>query len=282
MNQLNQAWGIGYVNAFLPSVRAKMYLEHLNTAGYHRVGPLYRQHYPAGLQNAMLFFTLSGEGTLSAQGRSHILSAGSVTMTPPGIPISYHCSGEEWEFYWLNLNGMRTEQLARALLAEGKECFVVRSMDSYAETLHTLLHLGGDKHTMEMSVSQTILQLEDRLLTEMFFAPTRQSLLSARIISYLEEHSDRKITLEQLSRQFYLSPNRLIEVFRAETGRTPYAYLKEYRLAKAQMLLQTTDLTAVQIAHAVGFGTASNFGYQFSRAFGLSPLEWRKCLRGSR
>ena len=71
MNQLNQPWGTGYVNAFLPTVRAKMYLEHLNTAGYHRIGPLYRQHYPAGLQNAMLFFTLSGEGALSAQGRSH-------------------------------------------------------------------------------------------------------------------------------------------------------------------------------------------------------------------
>ena len=107
----------------------------------------------------------------------------------------------------------------------------------------------------------------------------RQRELERGLLQAMGEQPYEKITLTELSRRFYLSPNRLIEVFSGDTGRTPYAYLMEYRLARARELLLNTDLSAAQIAAQVGFGSASNFGYQFTRAYGQPPLQFRRATR---
>lgn len=278
MLQEERAWGMGIINSFLPSVRAGTYLERVNAVGFHHVNDLYRLHYPTGAEGVLMLFTLQGEGCLQLQGQKHRLTASSIAIVPRDTEMAYHTVGGSWVFYWINLNGVRTEHLARTLLSEGKNCFSVQSMARYEQHILPLLHIEGDKLRQEMAISLAIHLLEDEMLGELFFAPTRQAKLSSDVIAYLEKHCAEKITLDALAKRFFLSPNRLIEVFRQETGRTPYAYLKAYRLNRARELLQTTDMTALEIARAVGFGNASNFGYQFNQAFGISPNAWRQQL----
>lgn len=58
---------------------------------------------------------------------------------------------------------------------------------------------------------------------------------------------------------------------------TPLDYLVRYRLLKAkEMLVQQEDITAHEIAKAVGFNSASYFGSVFKKYEGISPIELRK------
>ena len=81
--------------------------------------------------------------------------------------------------------------------------------------------------------------------------------------------------MEELAGRFYLSVNQFIRVFRAETGYTPYEYLKRYRLLKACELLRMTEIPVVEIGRRVGFPNASNFIYQFRRQMGQTPAMFR-------
>lgn len=279
MYEEHSSYGLGYINNFLPSARASAYLEYVTVAGYHEVNERYGFQYPEGIACVFMLFTLGGCGTISIAGRTHVLTAGTIAIVPPGTPMLYRTEGKAWSFLWLDAQGPRTSHLAKALNAEGRECFTVPSMEPYEQIIRVLIDMPSSNLNQELEISGMLNHLTDMLLSALFFSQTPHARLTAEIAAYLETHYAEKLSLDALGRLFFLSPNRLIDMFRAETGRTPYAYLMEYRLSRARTLLETTDLPVQHIARETGFGSAANFACQFRRAYGLSPRAYRSSLR---
>ena len=64
------------------------------------------------------------------------------------------------------------------------------------------------------------------------------------------------------------------------TGTTVSKWLNAERVARAQALLETTELPVECIAGEVGFGTALSLRQHFAAQLGTSPSEYRKmfCL----
>src|SRR5690554_1175256 len=68
------------------------------------------------------------------------------------------------------------------------------------------------------------------------------------------------------------SPRR----FRKATGTTVTKWLNAERVARAQQLLETTDLSIERITAAVGFGTPLALRQQFAAQLGTSPSSYRR------
>ena len=68
--------------------------------------------------------------------------------------------------------------------------------------------------------------------------------------------------------------------FKQATGTTVSKWLNAERVARAQALLETTELPVECIAGEVGFGTALSLRQHFAAQLGTSPSEYRKmfCL----
>ncbi|MEN1640193.1 helix-turn-helix domain-containing protein, partial [Pseudomonas aeruginosa] len=66
--------------------------------------------------------------------------------------------------------------------------------------------------------------------------------------------------------------------FRQLTGTTVSQWLQAERLALAQRLLETTEHSVQAIAGLAGFGSAVSLRQQFSAAFGLPPLGYRRAF----
>lgn len=64
--------------------------------------------------------------------------------------------------------------------------------------------------------------------------------------------------------------------FFASTGYTPYAYFTMRRIKLAQSLLNQSNMTITNIAHQVGYGSASKFSSAFKKLTGKSPSTWRR------
>ena len=62
------------------------------------------------------------------------------------------------------------------------------------------------------------------------------------------------------------------------TGTTVSQWLQAERLALAQRLLETTEHSVQAIAGLAGFGSAVSLRQQFSAAFGLPPLGYRRAF----
>jgi AraC family transcriptional regulator len=99
-----------------------------------------------------------------------------------------------------------------------------------------------------------------------------------RAIEFLNEHFGEKITVEDLSHVANLSPSRFSHVFKEETAMSPVEYILHTRLDCAKRMLRGNEKTLSQIALDCGFNSSSYFYQCFTRAFNISPSDYRKSI----
>ena len=99
------------------------------------------------------------------------------------------------------------------------------------------------------------------------------------VIDRVSEDYRKRWTLEELARISGYSVNHLIEIFRRETGCTPYAYIREMRMQAAQALLLNSELSLGHISEDCGFGSYVNFYKTFMQVHGMPPQLWRQSHR---
>ena len=97
-----------------------------------------------------------------------------------------------------------------------------------------------------------------------------------RIHAYILDNLGERLTISELSRSFRIAPTSFKECFRELYGQSVHAYILGRRMERASELLSSTNMPVFQIAEAVGYGSASQFGVEFKRRYQLSPLVYRK------
>ncbi len=95
------------------------------------------------------------------------------------------------------------------------------------------------------------------------------------IRAYLLEHYQQNISLDELSRLFYYSPNQIINMFKEKYRETPHQMIMKYRLHRAGELILATDAPITKISRDVGFADYTSFYKAFVNKFGISPQEYR-------
>lgn len=93
---------------------------------------------------------------------------------------------------------------------------------------------------------------------------------------FLLENLSKRITIEELSKNFAMNPTTLKTVFKDVYGTSLAAHIKEHRMEKAAELLTKTDKTVKEIAEEVGYESQSKFSAVFKDFFNVSPLEYKK------
>lgn len=68
--------------------------------------------------------------------------------------------------------------------------------------------------------------------------------------------------------------------FRSATGYQPIDYVQTVRVEEAKQLLETNDISAEDIAHAVGYEDPTSFRRLFKRKAGLTPAAYRRKFAG--
>ncbi|MDB5085741.1 MAG: AraC family transcriptional regulator [Bacilli bacterium] len=96
------------------------------------------------------------------------------------------------------------------------------------------------------------------------------------IASYLNEHYYQDLTLEQLSKQFYISQTYLSRIFMKLTGFHFREYLQVIRVRQAQRRLIESQDKIQTIAEQTGFKQIAHFNKTFKKIAGISPLRYRK------
>lgn len=100
-----------------------------------------------------------------------------------------------------------------------------------------------------------------------------------QVQEYMVSHLADPLTIDQLSARFRISPTALKDIFRQTYGRPIHQYLLEKRVQHAAELLHRSPLSIVDIAAAVGYNSASQFGVAFKRRYQLTPSQYRRQAR---
>ncbi|GIP30015.1 hypothetical protein J23TS9_51450 [Paenibacillus sp. J23TS9] len=96
------------------------------------------------------------------------------------------------------------------------------------------------------------------------------------IVDYINRNYDQKLSIEQISGRFYISPSYFCKTFRKSTGFTFTEYLNNVRVKEAKILLTRGSDKVANIAERVGFESLTHFGRIFKEFTGLPPLKYRQ------
>tara|TARA_R110002167_G_scaffold204404_2_gene408485 strand:- start:17191 stop:18180 length:990 start_codon:yes stop_codon:yes gene_type:complete len=102
------------------------------------------------------------------------------------------------------------------------------------------------------------------------------------VLQWAREHLSEPLSLDVLADIARMSRRTFTRRFREATGTTVVKWLAFERIARAQQLLETTDMPIERVAAEVGFGTALSLRQYFSNQVHTSPSSYRRAFRDGR
>lgn len=265
-----------------PSEFARTNLLHLQEVGYLKAT---RPHTSKrkGLTSYLFFLVEEGSGTLTYDGKEYSLHPGDCVFIDCLKPYAHTTGDNLWTLRWIhfygpNLSAIYEKYLERGGCAhftpsdEGRYCALIDAIYSIAD---------GDIYLKDMKIYEKITMLLT-LLMEDSWQPARntptqkgkRSLIDVK--KYLDEHLQKKITLDELSRLFFIDKYYLAKLFKQQFGVSPMQYLMHQRITTAKRLLRFSDFPIEKIGQECGMEDSNYFARAFKKIEGCSPTEYRK------
>ncbi|GAA1726629.1 helix-turn-helix domain-containing protein [Isoptericola hypogeus] len=267
--------------------------------GRARARASYAVRRPAGARSWLLLVPERGAGWASFAGREVALARGSAAVLPPHVAHGYGTdpAAGSWTFWWVHFRlrpdwrlllapaadeeGQVTHGLGDDVLADVVTGFV-RLHAAARWPGHGPVPATGAGEALALAAADAGWRLAaphvEALLVLLSQAPpaARADPRIARIINVVAADPAAPYTVARLANLVALSPSRLSHLFRAETGVSLMAHVRDVRLQHASRLLLGTGLSVGQVARASGFASQFHFSRAFSDRYGTAPTAHRE------
>ena len=100
------------------------------------------------------------------------------------------------------------------------------------------------------------------------------------ILVYIHGHYAEKLTNKAIAERFSYHPNYISALIRSATGVPLHRYLMQYRVHRATILLQSTDMSVSEIGAEIGMPDLKAFSKCFTSVTGSPPSSYRSRERG--
>jgi two-component system response regulator YesN len=99
------------------------------------------------------------------------------------------------------------------------------------------------------------------------------------VVTYIEQHLNRSITLNELADKYAVSSSYFSRMFKLHTGANFVTYVTTKKLNKAKLLLEETNLRLAEIATHIGYPEPRYLSQLFKKYEGMTPSEYRQMKR---
>lgn len=104
----------------------------------------------------------------------------------------------------------------------------------------------------------------------------RKDQLVTQLHEWLRPNLEKSVKLGDAAKRFGKSPRQLIRILKETTGAGFAEHLTMHRLTLARALLMRSGQSVMDVARASGFNSREQFIRSFNKAFGWTPLQFRK------
>lgn len=220
-----------------------------------------------------IYYMLDGEGQIETPEGNITLREGNLYIIPAGFSFSYSCKSQMRQLYFhVNLTGSGGYDLLRGI----NQIISQRTDPSHVKEL---LSLYDKKDKMNSLLLKAILQndLFDALKNaKVAFGASEPSDCIKRALRYIEEHLSVSLTICEIAKELFISPDTLSHRFKKEMGESVGKYIDGLIFYKAEQFLAGSELPLAQISSELGFYDQFYFSRRFKEKFGIPPLKYRK------
>ena len=228
-----------------------------------------------GLQSILFFIVVSGKGILTYDGTEYILEKGNCAFIDCHKPYSHTSTDDLWNICWVHFYGPSLHNLYENYLDMNGQP-VIRPLD-FAPFMNVWEQLyqsaSSSSTTRDIKINADLSTLWSMALSvHMHSSPDAlekstvdpQSKFHMEAVrEFLEKKYKEKLTLDQLSEEFYINKYYLTRIYKDKYGETINETLQRIRITHAKELLRFTDLSIEEIGLECGLGALNYFSRTF-------------------
>lgn len=94
-----------------------------------------------------------------------------------------------------------------------------------------------------------------------------------KILNYLNEHVNERLSIDDIAKNAYLSPVQLYRVFKKITGLSPIQYHERLKLKESLNLLQHSRKIS-DVAFDLGYNNYETFSRAFKKIYSFTPSDF--------
>ena len=265
---------------YTPSAFARTSLLHLQEIGtLQALAPHTSSR--SNLQSYLFFTVLSGSGELVYDGKKYELKKGDMVFIDCRKPYSHTTDSNLWSLRWCHFYGPTLSFVYEKYVERGgRPTFRPEETASFLSTLDSLYKLAsGSDYIRDMRINEELNRLCTLLMEQSWnpeeatTAPKKLSVVEVK--EYLEQHYAEKISLNELSKQFFINKYYLTRVFKEQFGQSITAYLTSLRITHAKQLLRFSEKSVEEIGLKCGLGQLHYFSRVFKEVEGVPPSIYR-------
>ena len=230
---------------------------------------------------------VSGHSIIEVNKREYQIKAGDIVMFNPEQP--HMCNpvpGTKWSYHMIYFDSAWWDEAVKNVADDTKnrrfQVPILRDVKLCVELcrINRRFFDVRDRHDLNeieisliMWVNNFMSALEPCDMSEVEAAPK----WIAQVQTYLEEHFDQTVKLEELCHLSGVPVTQLIRKFKRHCGLTPYAYLQNYKINRARDLLAAGQEIS-DVAYQLGFADQSHLHRLFKRLVASTPKGYQRSV----
>ncbi len=214
--------------------------------------------------------------------------AGDVTLIASGTPhTTYSAPGQasRWSYLFADMASLVDPAVAplgppQVRLYNGRLIVSAKEDPALGVLVEEIVREMTEK---KPNYKPAVRGLFDALMCKFFRHVTRldafgsdSPMLISPALRYIDSCYMDPFTIEDLAAMCKVSASYFRHVFTETVGVGPLEYLNRTRVIRSCTLLQTTNLSIVEVCEAVGFRSLSSYNRHFSEIMGQPPTAWRR------
>lgn len=232
-----------------------------------------------------MYYIREGSGVITIGGREYRPAAGQVIVMPAGVRQSYRTDPDHpYRKYWCHFTavvgaGGLWDALALPFLVGAPDALYLESLFRRLIACHHGADISAAVRAKAAMLEILAYFLDTVAKSEGGVVQTGNARLG-EILSFIDDHLDRDLTVSELAQRLHLHPNYFIRYFKSATGSSPIQYILRRRMEVAKQGLLDSGESISEVAAAVGL-ELHYFSRRFKAYTGYSPTEFRRLSAGS-
>ena len=246
-----------------------------------RDSPL-NEHDSHSHEGCEIYINLSGDVSFAVENRIYPIKPGDIIITRPYE--YHHCiyhSDKKHKHFWILFSSLGNEDMLDIFFDPklGSPSHLTLSpgdTEKLVSLCHTMVEAPKDDKHRYYNFFKLITLLQNAEITETGERQYPSDIISA--LNYIGSNFTQPITVTAIAKSSNVSVNTLERHFMQIFGQTPTTYIRKKRLSNAAKLL-TEGKTVTEASEESGFSDYSNFISLFRKAYGITPLQYKKQQR---
>lgn len=226
----------------------------------------------------LFFIVLEGKGMLNYNGKNVRLQRNSCAFINCRIPYSH--TSNNWKIAWVHFNGKNVNSIYDKFVERQHSNTYKTKTGRYEDLINELMLISkSNDYTKDMNIYSILVSLLNSIMSDTIYPENKNKQNKYdinKIKEYIDNNYDKNISLDSLSKLFYINKFYLLRSFKNKYGNTINNYILEKRITKSKELLRFSDKKIEDIASICGINDANYYSRVFKKIEGITPKEYKE------